>query len=187
MAQILQSTAVILLVPIFQAVPTGYKTVVEDSSKISCLWDDKMNMAWLDGNNPNSLMLALLKCLDACPLDARKDVIGNILFCGDTLVIMPDLGRRLALKLKEFLSTLDDSSEDSEPYSGAVGDLHLTMVPIATKQMKPLAGYVGLISTAPYRADLISWVGGSMHAALWHRHDDQSPVQWVLPPTSAAE
>jgi hypothetical protein len=176
-----------MLFPTMQVVPTGYKTAVDDASKITCHWEDKMSKAWLDENNPNSLVLALLKCLEGCPLDAHKDVIGNILVCGDTSVIVPDLARRLALKLKEVLSAVDDSARDSQPFSVAEDDLHLTMVPPPMKQLKPLAQYVGLISAAPHRADLISWVGASIHAALWHRHDDQSPVQWVLPPTGAAE
>jgi actin-related protein len=170
-----------------QVVPTGYETAVDDASKIKCQWDDKMNKALLDENNPNSLVFALLKCLGACPLDARKDVIGNILVCGDTSVVVPDLARRLALKFKAVLGADGDSTGDAEPSSGAKDDIHLTMVPPAMKQLKALAGHVGLISSAPYRADCISWVGGSIHAALWHRHDEQSPVEWVLSPTGAAE
>ncbi|CAB9530310.1 expressed unknown protein [Seminavis robusta] len=169
----------------YQVVPTGYKHGVEDDSKITCEWDDKMEKAWLDTNNPNSLVVALLKCLEACPLDSRKDVIANMLVCGDSSAVVPDLPRRLAVKLK---AVLGEEEATSDPASTTEqDDFPLTMVLPAIKLLKPLAGHVGLLSCAPYRSDLISWVGGSIHATLWHRQEDQSPVQWVLSPTGAAE
>lgn len=168
----------------FAAVPCGYKTAVEDATRVSCKWDEKMEKAWLDENNPSSLLSALLKCLEECPTDARKDVIGNLLVCGDTVLLVPDLSRRLALKVKAVLSA-NTNSEDSSPIEETSD---LTIVPMTRKALKPLAEHVGLLSCAPHRPDLISWVGGSIYSTIWHRHDDQdSHVRWSFSPASAAE
>lgn len=165
-------------------VPCGYKTGVEDGTKITTNWDDKMDKAWLDENNPSSLVVALLKCLEECPTDARKAVIGNLLVCGDTALLVPDLARRLALKVKAVLSA-DESNDDSKPIEEKTD---LTFVPVARKALKPLAEHVGVLSCAPHRPDLISWVGGSIYSTIWHRHDDQDAhVQWAFSPVSAAE
>ena len=143
-----------------------------------------MEKAWLDEHNPSSLVNALLKCLEECPTDARKDVIGNLLVCGDTALLVPDLARRLALKVKSVLSA-DNPTEDSSPIAESTD---LTIVPVTRKTLMPLAEHVGLLSCAPHRPDLISWVGGSIYSTIWHRHDDQdSHVQWAFSPASAAE
>ena len=144
-----------------------------------------MEKAWLDENNPSSLVNALLKCLEEVPMDARKDVIGNLLVCGDTASLVPDLPRRLALKVKAVMGADTSSDESTTPVEEATD---LTIVPISQKSLKPLAEHVGLLSCAPHRPDLISWVGGSIYSTIWHRHDDQdSHVQWDFSPASAAE
>jgi len=148
-----------------------------------------MEKAWLDENNPNSLIVALLKCLQECPTDARTDVIRNLSVCGDTPMLVPDLGRRLALKVKNVLLAKDDAP-DADPAASSLISVEedLTFVPITKPLLKPLAEHVGVLSCAPHRADLISWVGGSIFSTIWHRHDDQdSHVPWVFSPASAAE
>lgn len=179
----------------YQVVPCGYRTAVEDASKIKCQWDENMEKAWLDENNPNSLTVALLKCLEECPIDTRKDVIGNLLVCGDTLMVVPDLSRRLALKVKSVLASEGEESgssiEEDDRVAPAKEEAKMTFVPIGRKALKPLSDHVEVLACAPYRADLISWVGGSVYSTIWHRHDDDqdenSRVQWVFSPSSAAE
>lgn len=147
-----------------------------------------MGKAWLDENSPHSLVVALLKCLQACPTDTRKDVISNMVFCGDTLMVVPDLGRRVALKLK---SLLEGTSPETDPASPLLAleenQPDMTMVPVAAQALKPLAPNVGLLSCAPFRADLISWVGASVYATIWHRYDnDDSRVKWNFAPSTRA-
>jgi len=147
-----------------------------------------MERAWLDESNPNSLVAALFKCLKESPVDARKDVIGNLLVCGDTAVLVPDLGRRLALKVKRLLQSKEGEEAGPASPSSVADELAMTMVPVATQQLKPLADHIGVISCAPYRADLISWVGGSVYSAIWHRHDDDDThMNWVFSPASASK
>ena len=170
-------------------VPSGYNTAVEDSQKIQSKWDERMEKTWLDEHNPNSLVVGLLKCLKESPTDTRKDLIANIVVCGDTPMIVPDLGRRLALKVKQVLSnSATPETDDNAPSS--TGDKpdepHITFVPVATQQLQPLAEHVGVLSCAPHRADLISWVGGSVYVSIWHRHHDQDAhVPWIFSPATA--
>jgi hypothetical protein len=171
-------------------VPRGYKAAVGDSSKIKCQWDDTMQKVWLDENNPHSLVVALLKCLEACPTDARRDIIANLSFCGDATLVFPDLGRRAALKLRNVLNNTEAvGSASPAPLALQEEDPAMTFVPVsASHSLKHLAQHIGLLSCAPFRPDVISWVGASMYSTLWHRYDDtDSHVQWNFAPTKASE
>ena len=148
-----------------------------------------MDKAWLDENNPNSLVVALLKCLKLAPLDARKDIIANLLVCGLGSVLVPDLGRRLALQVKSVLSK--DIADAGESGSGSPSPFHepaMTLVPMPTEHLKQLMPFVGLLSCAPYRADLIAWVGGSIYSTIWHRHDEEDKkLSWAFSPMTSSE
>jgi actin-related protein len=148
-----------------------------NNSTVQVNWDDNMDKHWLDEYNPNSIMMALMKCLDACPRDVRKDVVSNLVFCGETLVLVPDLGRRLSQRLIALLNK-SATSFDEEPVS------ELTVVPTEWSHLSPLSSCVAVTSTAPLRPDLVSWVGASLWATVWHRHDDESDAhaKWTLAP-----
>jgi hypothetical protein len=170
----------------YQSVPCGYKSVVEDDSIIHTNWNDKMDHLWLDEQNPNSLVVALLKCLEACPRDVRRYVISNIVFSGDALVLVPDVGRRVTKRLKSIMEgnsiRLEDSSE--QPREEGDDPALLTVVPIRMSSLKSLADQLSVNTCAPHRADLISWVGASLWAAVWHKYDDdETRISWVFPPT----
>jgi hypothetical protein len=166
----------------FQAVPCGYETVVPNEgnkSNVQVNWDGNMDKHWLDDCNPNGLMMALLKCLNTCPRDVRKDAVSNLVFCGDTLVLVPDLGRRISQRLIALLNK-SATSFDEEPVS------ELTVIPNEFNTLSPLSSCVAVTSTAPLRPDLVSWVGASLWATVWHRHDDEhdAHIKWTFAPNS---
>lgn len=166
----------------FEAVPCGYERVVppdEETNKstIEVCWTSDMDKHWLNEENRNGLMMALLKGLTACPRDARKDICSNLVFCGETCVLVPDLARRVRDRLIAILHKAAPLFED-EPTNDLVA------VPIDYKILAPLASCVAVTSTAPLRPDLVSWVGASVLATVWHRHDDETNprIPWKLNP-----
>lgn len=169
-----------MLLFLYVAVPCGYETVVSSPGTVQVEWTDEMNTHWLDEANPNSLMMALLKCLTACPTDLKRDVVSNLVFVGDTMVLVPDLARRVRDRLIAVLNKSAVSFEE-EPVS------ELTVVPPECSALAPLASYVAVTSTAPLRPDLVSWVGGSVWATVWHRHgDDDANANWSFAPDNAS-
>jgi len=140
-------------------------------------WTESMNTHWLDESNPNSLMMALLKCLSTCPTDLKRDVISNIVFAGDALVLVPDLARQVRDRLIAVLNKSAVAFEE-EPVS------ELTVIPMTCSTLAPLVSNVAVTPTAPLRPDLVSWVGASLWATVWHRHDDDDDanVKWTFAP-----
>jgi hypothetical protein len=126
-----------------------------------------------------------MKCLEACPRDALKDVASNLVFYGEDLVVLPDLGRRVVVALKEALLG-GNSLEQTEPEANGLG--LLTLTPSDTNSIRPIADQLALTSIAPYRPDLISWIGTSVWSTMQYRHgfDSNHPVQnkWILKPNA---
>lgn len=122
--------------------------------------------AWLDEFDSHGLVAGLLNCLKECPTDTRKDLIANILVCGDIATIIPNPGHCLALKLKDALSgtstTLDLFAHREEMPTQAAA-----FVPLAARELQALEEHVGVLSCAPHRTDLISWVGGSVYSSFF--------------------
>lgn len=170
----------------YQAVPCGYDSIVDEhlKDKLELEWTRKMNMQWLDETNPNSLMTALLKCLSSCPRDLKRDVISNIVFIGDAIVFVPDLPRQVRNRLVGILQNTAESFDNDEEEPVATSDSSLTMVPTDCASLVPLASSVAATSTAPLRPDLVSWVGASLWATVWHRHEEQVQADWQFPPSN---
>jgi hypothetical protein len=165
----------------YQSVPCGYSKILPDISKIQTEWTDEMDKVVLNENNPNSLVVALLKSLEECPRDIRPFVVANTVFCGEGMILLPDLGRRVVRHIKQVLEGEDSSMGLSESST----EEQLTMIPIKTKTLAPLASKINLISCAPYRPDWISWVASSLWAVIWNKYDDdESRIQWTFNPAS---
>lgn len=176
----------------FQSVPEcGYQHLLEDPSKLQCEWTTKMDFNLLDElHNPNSFVTALIKCLEACPRDIRYDIIHNLVFCGDGLTVIPDLGRRVTQRLEQILEgtqpelesqPVDESSTTTTTSTQEI--VHMTAVPVAIKSVQSLASRLRMLSCAPYRPDMIAWAGSSLWAATWNRYEnDESRIDWKLPP-----
>jgi hypothetical protein len=172
----------------FQSVPEcGYQHLLEDSHQLQREWTAKMDFCLLDElHNPNSFVTALIKCLEACPRDIRYDVIHNIVFCGDGLMVIPDLGRRVAQRLEQILEgtqpTLEAKVSEDDDYS-ARQEVPMAAVPVAVKSFQSLASRLRMVSCEPYRPDLIAWAGSSLWAATWNRYDnEESRIDWKLSP-----
>lgn len=162
----------------FQAVPCGYNVVAQSDGKVQVEWTERMNTCWLDESNPNSLTTALLKCLSACPRDLKRDVISNIVFAGDAIVIVPDLQRQIRNRLVAILNKTAEPFEE-EPISD------LTIVPTECKTLAPLVSNVSVTSTAPLRPDVVAWVGASLWTTVWHRHEDKVNIKWEFAPDNS--
>ena len=124
-------------------------------------------------------MVAVLQCLAACSRDTRTDVASNLVFVGDALVLVPDVARQLRERL---IALLNKSATEFDEESTS----ELTVVPIQWIPLSPLASHVAVTSTTPLRPDLVSWVGASVWATVWHRHDDKenAHIKWTLAPTA---
>lgn len=177
---LLPAVNILFLMSIHTAVPCGYQKVVSPSDKVQVEWTDSMNTYWLDETNPNSLMMALLKCLETCPTDLKREVVSNLVFCGDGMVLVPDLARRVRNRLVGILNKTAESFSQ-EPVSD------FTVVPPECSHLEPLSSSVAVTSTAPLRPDLVSWMGASVWATLWLRHHDSENdlnVQWTYNPNN---
>jgi hypothetical protein len=140
-------------------------------------------------NDPSisSLVVAILVCLQKCPLDLRLNVVSNVVFCGDGVLLLPDLPRRVMKRVRDILrSENKDADEtrngkDANASLSTIPDTSFGSVPLDVTGLRALASSVALISCAPYRADSICWVGASLWAAVWNKYnDEETPIPWVL-------
>ncbi|KAG7354840.1 actin [Nitzschia inconspicua] len=188
-----------------QIVPTGYKallhgkvnettgkttyTVPSSPSELDSVMEEKL----LNEHDPGSLVVALLMCFQECPLDLRAQIVSNVVFCGDGVVLLPDLPRRVVKKVEQLLERTQEegSLEPSAPSSAtpsATGNPVYAMIPVNWSSLRPLAARLTLKSCAPHRADWISWVGASLWAATWNKYDeDETPIPWIFLPSNKAE
>lgn len=184
----------------YQSIPEcGYQHLLDDVNTLQREWTSKMDLALLDEfHNPNSLVVALLKCLEACPRDIRYNVIHNMVFCGDGMMIFPDLGRKVAQRLEQILEgtqlqfTTPNTDTDTDTAAPA-GDVDTTTstnnqttcsIPVSVKSLQSLATRLRLLSCAPHRPDFLAWIGSSLWAASWNRYEDEeSRIKWKLAPS----
>jgi len=154
---------------------SGYKAVVEDTEKICPSWSKDMDNAWTNEKNPNSLIQTIAKCLQTCPTDIRKDIASNLVFCGETTMIVPMLPNKIVDRLRALLQF--DAPEMENITS------ELTAFPTHWEKLAPLHGSIKARSTGPYRPDMVSWIGASLWATVWHRHDeDNEHIPWIHAP-----
>lgn len=154
----------------------------------------------LDVDSPNSVAVAVLKCLEACPRAARKEIVGNMLVAGD-VAFMPNLGVRIARQVRACLrgggggETPEEESLPAKEGEGGstpgesqqpafrdrvVAETTTTRVPVRTSELRSLAEFVGLVEPAQIRPDLLAWVGASVWSSYWHGIDPESSCfQWT--------
>jgi len=167
-----------------QITKAGYSQAVGDVEQVASSWTSQMDHTWLNHTtNPNSLLLAVAKCLEACPSDVRKHVAENIVFVGETVLIVPQLPVKLCKRLQtifqEGVQTPELEQPDTLPSSSS--DADLTLFPMEWSKLKALVPNV--VSTGPYRADQVAWIGASLWATVWNRHDDANEhIHWTYEP-----
>ena len=163
--------------------PSGYKPAAAGLKR-----GNKEEDGWLDEVYSPGLVAGLLNCLKQCPTDTRKELIANILVCGDIAEIFPNLGHCLALKLKDALSDTSATLEIFAHREEEMPTQGVTFFPLAAQDLNSLEEHVGFLSYAPHRADLISWVGGSVYSSLWLGRDKQDVfVPWIFSPVNVSE
>jgi len=161
-----------------QVVQSGYNSAAKVDGTVHTSWTTDMDKHWLNERNPESILMAVVKCLEASSIEVRRDLISNIVFCGDAIVLVPDIGRRVIERLRSILQHQTEILEE-EPTSD------LTIVPGSFTSLAPLAIAAQAISTFPHQPDTISWIGASLWATIRHHHDDEDAhVSWTFAPTS---
>jgi len=140
-----------------------------------------------DDASVSSLVVAVLACLQKCPLDLRLDVVSNVVFCGDGVAVLPNLPRRVMKRVRDILKSentdADETRNDKEANVALsmLTDTNYGSVPLDVTSLKPLASSVALTSCAPYRADWICWVGASLWASVWNKYsEEETPIPWML-------
>jgi len=154
----------------------------------------------MDANSASCVALAVVKCLELCPRECRKDIIGNLLFAGD--VYTPDLGVRVARQVRAILRgggdkdavaddpantteevgedevrldrRADDAGSGAELTPSAVTTTVTTRVPVRISELKSLAEHVGVIEASTIRPDMLAWMGASVWSSHWHSIDPDS-------------
>lgn len=141
---------------------------------------DEMEDVLLSPSNPQSVVTAILKCVEACPLLLRKDVVGNILMSGELVAMKPNIPIQIVQKIQDLLEQTTDGSTSTKTLRG---DINLSQVPVSTTHLQCLSNSLGLLKTSPYRADLLSWAGASIWASYWHLRDaDSASFEWQIRP-----
>lgn len=165
----------------FHSVPFSEST----TSTISNTWTNATERQFLDPYYPESLLVALLKTLQACPLAIRGQAVQNLTFTGEGIVQRPDVALRMAKQLKLLLqdgkssdnTTSSASSPEQDHYPRVWG-----MVPVDLTAMAGLAPLVGLVDVATTlktgRADLVPWTGASLWASYSHQNNPDA-FAWI--------
>jgi len=145
-----------------------------------------------DGKNDDdiclsSLVFAILACLKKCPLDLRLNVVSNVVFCGDGVLLLPDLPRRVMKRVRDILRSenndVDETRNDKDANASlpTIPNTTFASVPLDVAGLQALASSIALISCAPYRPDWICWVGASLWAAVWNKYnDEETPIPWIF-------
>uniref|UniRef100_A0A7S2YMK8 Uncharacterized protein n=1 Tax=Entomoneis paludosa TaxID=265537 RepID=A0A7S2YMK8_9STRA len=161
----------------YQSVPLQSQTSTKDDATTS------FQSTYMDLNNPNSVLMAMVKTLEACPRTVRKFVVSNIVFCGTGLCKQPHIPVAIVKQLKLALTAASSQSTSSSTRSETnpamdlpqgdddelVGNLQ-TLVPVSLKSLAGLESHVGLVK-CNIRPDLLAWVGATQWAAHWHGQD----------------
>ena len=179
----------------YQMVPTGgYKNWLrpQTANGVTEYVLPERSKALREGENDDDpslspLVVAILECLQKCPLDLRLHVVSNVVFCGDGVLLLPDLPRRVMKRVRDAL--LNENKDANEMRNdkdvGAsletISNTSFGSVPLDVTGLKALASSVTLISCAPYRADWICWVGASLWASVWNKYnEEETPIPWIF-------
>uniref|UniRef100_A0A7S1UYL5 Uncharacterized protein n=1 Tax=Grammatophora oceanica TaxID=210454 RepID=A0A7S1UYL5_9STRA len=176
----------------YQAVPCSALW----SETIQPKWTDDMERKLLSPKDPNSLVAAILKCVEKCPLLGREDAVNNLVFIGD--VWRPDLPYRTVSSLRTLLKDgipaeeggdslgeeegMEEGGDPAEPLAETI------MLPARFDELKSLAASIAAKSVEPFGPMHVSWTGASLWATVWHRTDDEdglSRMKWIFPPSEA--
>jgi hypothetical protein len=124
----------------------------------------------------DSLVLAILQCIQACPRQVRTRVIHNLVFCGD---VYPSTLPVQVAKLVQSTLMGQCEQEELENIPPSVTEYsNYTREPLST-ELSSLASHVGIVQIPQIRPELYAWMGASAWAAYWHNKDpDNERFQW---------
>ena len=155
---------------------------------------------YLDETHPNSLLVAMLKTLEACPRMDRKSVVQNLVFAGTGLLTQPHIPLLVTRQLQTVLAqaaaaakakstrrtprtttttTTTETTEEEEDPAADTEETTQQPLSVSSSTMIPLAvsswagdlhAHVGLV-TCPVQPDHVVWLGASGWAASWFAKD----------------
>lgn len=174
----------------YQMVPSGgYKNWLRPQTKNGVteyvLPEDPQTAISDNEESISSIVVAVLACLQKCPIDVRLSVVSNVVFCGDGVHLLPDLPRRVMKRVRDILQSQNkDDDETRNDKDATISSIHNTIygsAPLNVANLQTLASSVALTSCAPYRADWVCWVGASLWASVWNKYnDEETPIPWIF-------
>jgi hypothetical protein len=117
------------------------------------------------------LAVAVLKCLEACPRELRKEAIHNIVFSGR--VYGHTVPIAVARCVRDILRGNVSENQTTQPIVGNYSAMELGgRVPVQVSTLKSLSESVSVVQLADFlRPDLLAWLGASLWATYWHEND----------------
>ena len=177
----------------YQMVPSGgYKNWLRPQTKNGVtdyvLPEDPKTAMSDNEKSVTSLVVAVLACLQKCPIDLRSTVVSNVVFCGDGVLLLPDLPRTVMKRVRDILQSKnkednddDETRNDKDASTSAISNTIYGSAPLNVADLQALAPSVALTSCAPYRADWICWAGASLWASVWNKYnDEETPIPWIF-------
>jgi hypothetical protein len=140
---------------------------------------------WASEEGATQVVVAILKCLDACPRPLRRDAIHNLYFCG--IAANDAISIRIAKRLQSTLIAKDlspmssETSSDDSPTTASNSDF-VTSLPIAISNLQALADLVSVVALPDsIRPDSSVWMGASLWASRLQKQQSEvvSSVQWT--------
>jgi len=159
-----------------------------------------------DDDNSESVVIAILKCLEACPREIRRGVVSNLVVAGRGCVTggPRSAAVRIARRVRAYLRGGQQGGGSGEE-EAARGDsenvapqkqlqesqrrhpaaVQFTRVPVRISELSCLSGSVGIVEIPSIRPDLLGWVGASAWGSHWHGVDpDSKCFRWTTTTTT---
>jgi hypothetical protein len=165
-------------------------------------WDTCWKGHLLNAESPHSMVMCILRCLEACSRDDRRRVVSHLVFCGEWFVSDPaKVQKYVAQQVRKALTPAESSASQSSRVPPPADDADATKGEEEEEEEGPpqlyqlsythravskamrtqfLADSVGLVR-APNNVpcEVLPWVGANIWAKHWHStHPDSPAFQW---------
>lgn len=141
----------------------------------------KQQAAFLLPSGPSDLVTAILKCLEACPVEKRKAAIHNMVFVG--ALYDPSFGTLVAKKVRDTLQERVEEGTSTVPEeepAESTASIEWISLPVNKVKLQPLCDHCSVIELNGIRHDVVAWLGASAWANFWHGKDpDAAQFQWL--------
>mmetsp|Transcript_6523 Transcript_6523/g.14308 ORF Transcript_6523/g.14308 Transcript_6523/m.14308 type:complete len:420 (-) Transcript_6523:26-1285(-) len=113
--------------------------------------ETSLNDTYFDVANPESLLRCLLSVVSSCPIDLRRDVLGNVIFIGGTVEFISNFERRMLKAVADAFGPAGDADTCKKP---------------AFHSLRPLLhnenGGLGVVHPLPFSPSAFAWTAASV-------------------------